>query len=398
MHTFSRLSVLFLLVTGLAFGAQKATDIGRVVKEVDSAITVRVRSNNPELQALAQIAFNSHGRYRLANSGQAFDFNFTLVGPNQVSVDITKGTAATPVGTQTVRGRNNRDALLRAADFAVEKTNGAGLRGFFTARLAFLSKRTGKTEVYASDLFIGSSAMQLTRDGAHALTPRWSPDASRIIYTSYFRSGFPDIFFLDPVTGRKDTCVSLKGTNSGARFSPNGRQIVMVLTGSGSHELYVSNALGKEISQRTRTGTVKSSPCWSPDGGQLVFEMGEPSPQLHIMPASGGTARRLAMGYTYVAEPDWNRIDRHKIACTVRVPGGRFQIAVHDLAANKTTVVSEAAFDGLEPAWLGDGRHLVYTARDRTSSVLCILDTETGKSTPITSRGDAAMQAGVWFQ
>ena len=44
--------------------------------------------------------------------------------------------------------------------------------------------------------------------------------------------------------------------------------------------------------------------------------------------------------------------------------------------------VSKAPFDAIEPSWLADGRHLVYTARDRTSSVLAILDTETGRSTP----------------
>jgi TolB protein len=39
----------------------------------------------------------------------------------------------------------------------------------------------------------------------------------------------------------------------------------------------------------------------------------------------------------------------------------------------------------VEPSWLPDGRHLVYTARDRASSVLCILDTETGQSKRISA-------------
>jgi len=59
-------------------------------------------------------------------------------------------------------------------------------------------------------------------------------------------------------------------------------------------------------------------------------------------------------------------------------------------------VASKASFDGVEPSWLADGRHLVYTARDRVSSVLCVLDTETGASTRLGTPDSAALQACVW--
>src|SRR5204863_7528466 len=113
-------------------------------------------------------------------------------------------------------GSTLRNALLRAADFAVEKTNGIGLRGFFTGRLAFISQRSGKSEICISDLFLGE-AKQLTHDRALALSPRWSPDGARIIFTSYFKTGAPDIFLWDLASNRRDTYLSLRGTNMGAR-------------------------------------------------------------------------------------------------------------------------------------------------------------------------------------
>jgi TolB protein len=46
---------------------------------------------------------------------------------------------------------------------------------------------------------------------------------------------------------------------------------------------------------------------------------------------------------------------------------------------------------------LPDGRHIVYTARDRSTSVLRILDTETHLSVPISSKDlRACLQASVW--
>ena len=387
--------LLGLIASAFAASAQGTRHIGEVRVDVsNSAIAVRVSGSTAELQSLAQTAFHSHGRYRLVGNGHAYDIRFSAVAAAQVRVDITKGAAATPVHSETVTGATPRQALLRAADVAVAKTNGLGLRGFFTGRLAFTSKRTGRSEVYVSDLFLGE-AKQLTRDGAHVLTPRWAPDGSRVVYTSYFRSGAPDVFLSNVGTGTRETLISFRGTNSGAHFSPNGQQIALIMTGEGSPEVYVTNAQGRQPSRKTRSDAVKASPCWSPEGSQILFAM-EPGPQLYVMSAAGGAPRRLPIGVsTYAAEPDWSRTDRNKIACTVRI-GRQYQIAIYDFATGTGKVVSKAGFDGVEPSWLADGRHLVYTARDRSSSFLCILDTETGNSTRLGSADSGVMQATVW--
>jgi len=393
MLTLLRLVLIFAVGAGSVFA--QVRNVGPIVLDYNSkSIAVRVSANAPELNTLALAAFNVHGRYRLVASDFLYDIKFSQVSATQVRVDITKGAAGSPVASETVSGNNLRHALLRAADVAVEKTNGLGLRGFFTARLAFIGERTGKKEVYVSDLFL-TDAKQITRDNAAVLTPRWAPDGSRLLYTSFYKSGFPDIFQHDLASNARSTFVSFRGLNSGARFSPNGQQVAMILTGEGTPEIYVSNAQGRQVARKTRSEAVKASPCWSPDGARLVFTM-EPGPQLYTMAAGGGSTTRLVTGYTYVAEPDWSRTNPNKIACTVRGGGGRFQIAVYDFSLGKATVVSEAPFDGLVPAWLADGRHLVYTARDKNTSALHVLDTETGKSTRISPVNFVAMEANVW--
>jgi TolB protein len=393
MQKFLRLA-LFLVATATAAFAQRDIGYVEVVAEKNT-IPVRVSANDAELSRLAQQAFGAHGRYRVAASGYAYDIRFSLIAANQVRVDITKGSAGAAFASQVATGPNSRQALLRAADIAVEKTNGLGLKGFFTAQLAFIGERTGKKEVYTADLFFGG-AKQITRDNALALMPRWAPDGSRLLYTSYFKSGFPDIFQIDLNTYQRNTFVSFKGTNIGARFSPNGQQVAMVLSGEGTPEIYISNAQGRGVSRKTRSDAVKSSPCFSPDGSRLAFAM-EPGPQIYVMPVSGGTPSRVSSGISgYCAEPDWSRANPNKIAFTMRV-GRNFQIGVLDLSTRKGEQASKAPFDGIEPCWLADGRHLVYTARTAAQSRICILDTETGKSVPVspTSFG-TVMQANVW--
>lgn len=364
---------------------------GPLVVDLPGLDQIAVSVSGPgELGDLANLAFSAHGRFRRVASGGAYDIRFSSAGPNQVHVDVLKG--AQPILSQTATGTSTRNALFRAADLAVKAAS--GLNGFFASKLAFVSERSGKSEIFVSDLFLGE-ARQLTHDNAHSLAPHWSPDGSKLLYTSFYKSGFPDIFLIDLASMQRTTFLSLKGTNSGARYSPTGGQVAMVLSGEGNPELYVSNPQGRQISRRTHTlDAGESSPCFSPDGSQIVYASGDTTPQLYIIPASGGTARRIAGGFaSYCAEPDWSRAEPNKVAFTFR-EGRVFQIAVVDLASGAVSRVSKAAFDGVEPSWLADGRHLVYTARAANSRSLCILDTVTGKSTRLSSVH--AEKASVW--
>lgn len=346
-------------------------------------IPVKVSASSAELNGLAQTAFSAHGAYRRVNGGEEFAINFAPAGPNQVQVQVSRG--GTPVLNRVVNGSSTRNALLRAADVAVKQTS--GLEGFFASRLAFISERTGKPEVYTSDLFSGE-VRGITNDRSLAVSPRWSPDGQRIIYTSYFRSGFPDIFVLDLGNMQRKTFVSFKGTNSSARYSADGQRVAMVLSGEGNPEIYVGTAQGQRIRRLTRSSSVESSPCFSPDGSRIVFTSDAAGgPQLYMMSSADGSgARRLPTNISgYCAEPDWSRGAPNKIAFTF-ASGKSFQIGVYDLnGRGAAKQVSKAPFDAVEPSWLADGRHLVFTARSANKRSLWLLDTESGKATRLSA-------------
>jgi TolB protein len=357
-------------------------DLGEVVVTADlTTIPVNVSSPSPDLQNLAQVAFNAHGRYRLVAGNAAFALTFFPVGANSVEVTVTKGSAATLVLKQVVSGTSLHNALLRAADLAVTKTS--GLRGFFAGKLAFVANAGGQETVMTGDLFF-TEVFNHPVQGKQIIGPRWSPDGSKIIFTSY-RSDFPDIYVLDLRTRQLNVFASFKGTNSGGRFSPDGTRVAMILSGEGNPEVYVGNAQGRQLHRLTNNQSVEASPAWSPDGTRMVLVSDAAGgPQLYFLGATGGSMSRVPTNISkYCAEPDWSVADPTKIVFTAGVGRNAYQVAVYDMGTQTSKIVSAAPTDAIEPVWLADGRHVVCTFRAANSRRLYLLDTESHKATPL---------------
>ncbi len=401
---------VFLLLCGLiSIGALasearaqgREVDIDDIVVRGEDVFRLYVESGDSTLRDLMRRAFRTHGHFQLADRAQGADFvfEFTPAGNDGVRLAIKSGSPPQVLHEETVTGRSLRRAALRAGDVAVRRTT--GLRGYFAGQLTFIGRETGHREVYTADLLLGNRT-QLTNDRSKSVSPRWAPDGRRIVYTGYYNTGFPDIFEINLDTMRRRGLVTFRGTNTGARFSPDGNRMSMVLSGEGTPEVYVGNASGGNAQRLTQTGgSVQSSPTWSPDGRELIFVSDRDGrPQLYRMSVRGDNMRRIPTDISrYCAEPDWNHANPNKIAFTAAV-GGRFAIAVYDFSERRSRFVTRGPHDAIEPRWTNDGRHLIYTERSADHEVLAVLDTETGKSTPLSRRGayGRLSQADFWIE
>ena len=246
------------LVLGLLLVSRSVAqrEIGDVVVAGDTQVaSVTISASSAELQNLALRAFSTHGRFRPVASGGSYKFTFTAAGANQVTVAITRGSAGTPVHTETVTGTSLRQALLKAADVAVVKTT--GLKGYFAGRLAFVSDRGGQQTILTGDLFFGE-VLSHPVQGKQIIGPRWAPDGGRIIYTSY-RTGFPDIYVLDLRTHQQNVFASFKGTNSGAQFSLTARAWPWCSPARATRRSMSATPRGRQI-KRLDTAAIESSP------------------------------------------------------------------------------------------------------------------------------------------
>src|SRR5579863_3717388 len=73
------------------------------------------------------------------------------------------------------------------ADEIIGKLSG-GLPGIASTQIAFVSNRSGNKEIWGMD-YDGENQHELTQLHNISLTPRWSPDASRIAFTCYAQPG-----------------------------------------------------------------------------------------------------------------------------------------------------------------------------------------------------------------
>ncbi|MQA88662.1 MAG: hypothetical protein GEU90_00300 [Gemmatimonas sp.] len=279
---------------------------------------------------------------------------------------------------------NFRMAVHAAADEIVGWATGD--LGSAASRIAFvLDARDGSKEMYVID-YDGENVQRITSDGAITLSPAWSPDGSRVAFTSY-RSGSPLLYERDMRAGNDRLISDRDGINITPTYSPDGSTIAFSTTVSGNTEIATYNAEQDCcLEQHTEGRRFDSlSPSYSPDGRRLAFvsnRLGEP--HIYIMPVGGGEPRLISDyafgGRAYNTSPDWSptgdQITYHSRLNSV------MQIMVADLETGDRRLLTNEG-NNEDPSWAADGRHVVFSSRDREGGGLFILDTVGGRVRPL---------------
>jgi TolB protein len=302
---------------------------------------------------------------------------FSFVAPDAAQYQISGTVAGTVQGRvvdrfakSTILTRNYTGAALRRqahafADDIVQAITHKN--GIAQTKIAFKAQSsTGNGEIYVAD-FDGYNPQSITHDDTIVAAPVWVPGRLAIYYTSYKR-GNPDIFYHNLSTGQRHVVAGYSGLNTSAAVSPDGSKVAMILSKSGSPNVWVCNADGTDL-KRLTTSSEDSSPCWSPDGQWICFATKIADRRvLAKVPAGGGAMQRIPTpGASNPTEPDWSP-DGKWIAFTSQT--GEFDICV--LPANGGTPTVLVA--GEDSSWSPNSRTLIFTRRAGGRHVLSVLD------------------------
>ena len=304
---------------------------------------------------------------------------FSFVAPDAAQYLISGSDAGAVTGNvqdkfakKIILSRSYNGASLRrqahafADDIVMAVT---GKKGIGQSKIAFKAQPTGYGvgEIFAAD-FDGHAAQAITSDSAIVAKPAWVPGKLALYYTSYAR-GNPDIFYHSLSSGQRRVVAGYSGLNTSASVSPDGSKIAMVLSKSGSDNIWVCNADGSNL-KRLTTGVEDSSPCWSPNGQWICFATKKAERRrLAKVPAGGGEVQYLnTAGVSNPTEPDWSP-DGKWIAFTRQA--GDFDICVMPADGSLTPVVLVA---GENPSWAPNSRTLVFNHSVGHRQMLSVLD------------------------
>ena len=212
----------------------------------------------------------------------------------------------------------------------------------------------------------GAKPHAVTHLGTISLSPRISPDNSRIAFSSLGREGF-QIRVYSLLLNRMVNFPAAGGTNLSPAWSASGSQLAYSSSRSGDPEIWVSDGSGGGARKITSFRGPDVSPAWNPKtGSQIAWISGRTGlPQLYTMDSDGAGVTRMTDG-GYATSPSWSPNGQFLSFAWDRkygpgAPGGQ-DIYVMEIASKRWLQLTHDAGRCDFPSWSPDGRHVVYAS------------------------------------
>ena len=258
-----------------------------------------------------------------------------ILGPNACNVTPSPTPTATATATIAPSPTPDPSPTPTPVPTPIQPPGGNG-------KIAYASNNS---EIYVMEAD-GSNQTNLTNNPAVDNFPAWSPDGSKIAFTST-RPPLGGGIYVMNANGSGLTRLT---TGFNPCWSPNGAKIAF----SNNNQILVMNANGSNATPLTNF-TLDSVPTWSPDGGKIAFtsrRLGNNNPEIFVIGTDGSNETNLTHNSSEDDSPNWSPDGTRIVYARA---DGIFVMSAY--GENPTRLTNGLDFD---PAWSPDGTKIVF--------------------------------------
>jgi TolB protein len=242
---------------------------------------------------------------------------------------------------------------------------GGGINGIAETKIYFISTRTGTKEVWVMD-YDGQNQHAVTHLGSISISPRISPDNSRLAFASLGHDGWSiRMFSLELNRYVAFPAGTTGGANQSPAWSADGSKVAFSSSRTGNPEIWLSDASGGNLHKLTSFKGPNVGPTFNPrTGAQIAWVSGRTGePQIYTMDIDGSNVQRITDG-GYAVSPSWSPNGQLLAFSWNRKygpgdPGGD-DIHVIDLASKDYLQITHESGSNDFPSWAPDNRHIAF--------------------------------------
>lgn len=238
-----------------------------------------------------------------------------------------------------------------------------GDKGYFDTRIVYVSESgsaRNKIKRIAIMDYDGENHSFLTDGRNLVLTPRFSPQANKIMYLAYVNRK-ARVHLKDLSNGNDYVLGNFEGMSFAPRFSPDGKKAIMSIAKNGSTHLVELDLNSMKYKKLTSGyNVIDTSPSYSPDGKRILFNSDRNGTrQLYIMDRNGSNVQRISYGEGSYASPIWS--PRGDYLAFTKIFEGEFSIGVMKPDGNNERIITSGYLKE-SPSWAPNGSILIYSS------------------------------------